>query len=36
MIRQELAGPLGERITHGVRKLVRQELQRAIALRRLQ
>ena len=36
MIRQELAGALGEKITHSVRKLVRQEIQRSITLRRLE
>lgn len=36
MIRKELSGPLGARITQGVRKLVRQELNRAITLRRLE
>lgn len=36
MIRKELSGALGEKITQGVRKLVRQELNRAITLRRLE
>jgi cell pole-organizing protein PopZ len=30
MIRQELQGVLGERITRNVRKLVRREIQRAL------
>lgn len=33
IIRDELAGPLGERITRNVRKLVRIELRRALAAR---
>ncbi|MEM9524773.1 MAG: hypothetical protein AAF982_12465, partial [Pseudomonadota bacterium] len=33
LIRQELQGPLGERITRNVRKLVRREIHRAIASR---
>jgi hypothetical protein len=33
LIREELAGTLGERITRNVRKLVRAEIARALALR---
>ena len=33
IVRQELQGPLGERITRNVRKLVRREVQRAMAAR---
>ncbi len=33
MIREELQGPLGERITRNVRKLVRSEINRALATR---
>lgn len=33
LIREELAGPLGERITRNMRKLVRAEVNRAMALR---
>lgn len=36
LIRKELAGAFGARITQGVRKLVRQEVNRAISLRRLE
>lgn len=36
LIRKELAGAFGARITQGVRKLVRQEVHRAINLRRLE
>ncbi len=36
LIRKELSGALGERITGSVRKLVRQEIQRAITVRRLE
>ncbi|MCH2169081.1 MAG: hypothetical protein MK107_15300 [Oceanicola sp.] len=36
LIRKELSGDLGERITGSVRKLVRQEIQRAITVRRLE
>lgn len=36
MIRAELQGELGERITRNVRKLVRQEIQRALAVRELE
>lgn len=35
IVRQELNGSLGERITHNVRKLVRRELQRALAAEEL-
>lgn len=35
MIREELAGPLGERITRNVRKLVRAEINRALVARDL-
>ena len=35
IVRQELEGSLGERITHNVRKLVRRELQRALAAEEL-
>ncbi|OIQ25807.1 MAG: hypothetical protein BM562_16835 [Alphaproteobacteria bacterium MedPE-SWcel] len=31
IVREELQGPLGERITRNVRKLVRREIQRALA-----
>ena len=31
IVRQELQGRLGERITRNVRKLVRREIQRALA-----
>ncbi|HBN30574.1 MAG TPA: hypothetical protein DD416_04970 [Rhodobacteraceae bacterium] len=33
MIREELQGELGDRITRNVRKLVRREIQRALASR---
>ena len=36
LIREELQGELGERITRNVRKLVRQEIQRALAVRELE
>ena len=36
LIREELQGELGERITRNVRKLVRQELQRALTVRELE
>ena len=36
IVRQELEGSLGERITHNVRKLVRRELQRAMAAKELE
>ncbi len=36
MVRQELQGVLGERITRNVRRLVRREIQRALALRDLE
>ena len=36
IVRQELEGSLGERITHNVRKLVRRELQRALAAKELE
>ena len=32
LIRAELRGPLGEKITHNVRKLVRREIQRALTI----
>jgi len=35
IVRQELQGPLGERITRNVRKLVRREIHRALAAREL-
>lgn len=35
IVRQELQGPLGERITRNVRKLVRREINRALAARDL-
>ncbi|GAA6208424.1 hypothetical protein NBRC116601_17170 [Cognatishimia sp. WU-CL00825] len=35
IVRQELQGPLGERITRNVRKLVRREINRAMAARNL-
>ena len=35
LIRQELQGPLGERITRNVRKLVRREINRALESRDL-
>ncbi len=35
IVRQELQGPLGERITRNVRKLVRREINRALAARSL-
>ena len=35
LIREELQGALGERITHNVRKLVRAEINRALAARAL-
>jgi hypothetical protein len=35
ILRQELQGPLGERITHNIRKLVRAEIARALAAREL-
>ena len=31
IVREELQGPLGERITRNVRKLVRREIYRALA-----
>ena len=36
LIREELQGDLGERITRNVRKLVRQEIQRALAVREVE
>lgn len=36
LIREELQGDLGERITRNVRKLVRQEIQRALTLREVE
>jgi len=33
VVRDELRGPLGERITHNLRRLVRQEVARALASR---
>ncbi|MGR3838076.1 MAG: hypothetical protein ACU0A2_06945, partial [Cognatishimia sp.] len=33
IVRQELQGPLGERITRNVRKLVRREINRALSSR---
>ena len=36
LIREELQGDLGERITRNVRKLVRQEIQRALTVRELE
>jgi hypothetical protein len=36
LVRQELQGVLGERITRNVRRLVRREIQRALALRDLE
>ncbi|NJN40752.1 MAG: hypothetical protein HC807_08010 [Gammaproteobacteria bacterium] len=36
IVRSELQGPLGERITRNVRKLVRLEIQRALAARDLE
>ncbi len=36
MIRDELQGDLGERITRNVRKLVRQEIQRALTVREIE
>lgn len=33
MVREELQGPIGERITHNVRRMVRREIARALALR---
>ena len=36
LIREELQGELGERITRNVRKLVRQEIQRALTVRELE
>ena len=36
IVRQELQGALGERITRNVRKLVRREIQRALAAQELQ
>ncbi|MEP2028035.1 MAG: hypothetical protein ABJI96_04920 [Paracoccaceae bacterium] len=36
IVRQELSGSMGERITHNVRKLVRRELQRALVAEELQ
>ena len=35
IVRQELQGPLGERITRNVRKLVRREINRALASRQI-
>ncbi|WP_258087685.1 hypothetical protein, partial [Xenorhabdus bovienii] len=35
IVRQELQGALGERITRNVRKLVRREIHRALASREL-
>ena len=35
IVRQELQGPLGERITRNVRKLVRREINRALASRQM-
>ena len=35
IVRQELQGPLGERITRNVRKLVRREIYRALAANEL-
>ena len=36
LVREELQGVLGERITRNVRRLVRREIQRAMALRDLE
>ncbi len=36
LVRQELSGVLGERITRNVRRLVRREIQRALAVRDLE
>lgn len=36
IVREELQGPLGERITRNVRKLVRREIQRALAVKDLE
>ena len=36
IIRDELQGELGERITRNVRKLVRQEIHRALSVRELE
>lgn len=36
LLREELQGEIGERITRNVRKLVRQEIQRALAVRELE
>ena len=36
VVRQELTGPLGERITRNVRKLVRREIHRALAAQELE
>ena len=36
LIREELQGDLGERITRNVRKLVRQEIQRALTVREVE
>ena len=36
LLREELQGEIGERITRNVRKLVRQEIQRALALQELE
>ena len=33
LVREELQGPIGERITHNVRRMVRREIARALALR---
>jgi hypothetical protein len=33
LLREELQGPLGERITRNIRKLVRREIERALAVR---
>lgn len=35
LVREELQGPIGERITHNVRRMVRREIARALALRDL-
>ena len=36
IVREELQGVLGERITRNVRRLVRREIQRALAMRDLE
>ncbi|MEM1007073.1 MAG: hypothetical protein AAGK26_16860, partial [Pseudomonadota bacterium] len=36
IVRQELQGPLGERLTRNLRKMVRREIQRALAARNLE